>query len=376
MKFLACGDYVNHNSCNQLLSDSFSKKVSECDFALCNFEAPVAGVGVEINKAGPHVSQPKSAITHLAAAGFNLVTVANNHIFDYGCDGLSETLMRLDRAGLASVGAGEDFESAYQAYRFSRGGVEVAVISVCEAEFGCLTEDIGSAGYAWIDHYLVDDLVSELSQQVDILILCAHVGVEEVDIPLPEWRSRFRRLCDLGVDVIIGHHPHVPQGFERYGSSLIFYSLGNFYFDSGDFSKMSDDSFSVMLNLEKDGVQDFELLYHRKSAGQVHLVEPKEVAFDIDYLNMCLLDGYNQRVDELVARLYKERYKPYYDKAAIAVSFDRPLLSLSRLLKDVLCFYSNDRQRRRDLLLLHNIRIESHRYVVQRALSSIGEKGG
>ena len=108
----------------------------------------------------------------------------------------------------------------------------MGVLAACEAEFGCFTEVCNRGGYAWLNHHLLDDAVVELSRQVDIVILVARSGVEHVDIPLPEWRSRYKRLCDLGVDVVFGHHPHVPQGYEAYNQSLIFYSLGNFYFDT------------------------------------------------------------------------------------------------------------------------------------------------
>ena len=64
-----------------------------------------------------------------------------------------------------------------------------------------------------------------------MLIVQVHAGVELLDVPIPEWRAKYRQLIDLGADVVIAHHPHVMQGIEEYKGKLICYSLGNFYFD-------------------------------------------------------------------------------------------------------------------------------------------------
>lgn len=75
-----------------------------------------------------------------------------------------------------------------------------------------MIEDESRSGYVWINHPLVNKRVIDIKSKVDILIMIVHAGAEDVPLPLPEWRSRYKKLCDLGADVIIRHHPHVPQG--------------------------------------------------------------------------------------------------------------------------------------------------------------------
>jgi poly-gamma-glutamate synthesis protein (capsule biosynthesis protein) len=112
------------------------------------------------------------------------------------------------------VGAGQNFRKAYMLKTIEIKGFKVGFLAFCESEFGAYTnKESQKYGYAWINHDLVDEIIKRNRSKVDILILSSHAGVEEMPLPLPEWRSRYKELCDLGVDIIIGHHPHVPQGW-------------------------------------------------------------------------------------------------------------------------------------------------------------------
>jgi len=133
--------------------------------------------------------------------------------------------------------------------------------------------------------------------------LIAYAGVEDIYFPIKEWRERYKRLCDIGVDVIIGHHPHVPQGYEKHNNSIIFYSLGNFYFDTLSFIDSGDDSYSLVLQFSTEGLVDFEIIYHKKISGKTCLVEEKDVNFSITTLNNLLFDNYEEKNDEMCIEL-------------------------------------------------------------------------
>lgn len=242
IKIFACGDVVNTTENKNFVSGGLKKIIREADISVCNFEAPIKTDSQPIPKAGPNIYQSRESIKYLKEAGFNLCSLANNHIYDFGREGLHSTIEEIKKFNLEYVGAGLDFESAYREKVFNIQGTKIGFLAACEAEFGCLTEDENRGGYAWLNHYLIEDKIRKLKKYVDIIILIAHAGVEEIDIPLPEWRGKYKRFCDLGVDILIGHHPHVPQGFEQYKKSLIFYSLGNFYFDTQSFKNKTDDS--------------------------------------------------------------------------------------------------------------------------------------
>ena len=286
IKLFACGDIVNKTAKKDFVDKKLKAIIKNSDVAICNFEAPIKTNKMSpINKVGPHVYQSIESITCLKNVGFDILSLANNHIYDYGDKSLKATINEITNNHLEYIGAGETFEDAYQPKLINSDGIKIGLLSACEADFGCLCENENRGGSAWLNHYFIQDKIRELRKSVDILILVAHAGVEGIDVPLPEWREKYKRFCDLGVDILIGHHPHVPQGFEKYKQAFIFYSLGNFYFDTCGFENKADDTYSVLLELNEDGLIDYEIIFHKKVAGQTILVKKHEVVFSLESLN-------------------------------------------------------------------------------------------
>lgn len=315
-KLFACGDIVNFKSKKDFIDNKLKEIIHKSDIAVCNFEAPIETKNMKaINKAGPYVHQSKKSIKYLNEAGFNMVSLANNHIYDYGQEALTDTIEEIEKYDIDIIGAGIDFDSAYQTKIIDKNGIKIGLLSACENEFGCLYEKQNRGGYVWIFHHKIEDNIRKLKEEVDAVVFVAHAGVENIDFPIKEWRDRYKRLCDVGVDVIVGHHPHVPQGYENYNNSVIFYSLGNFYFDTVGFENKSDDSYSVLLEFEKSGLKDFELVYHKKIDGQTCMVDKNEVSFSFDNLNNLLADGYENRNDEMCLELFDKYYYTYYESA-------------------------------------------------------------
>ena len=373
IKLFACGDVVNFTNNQAWLSEELQQVIKKCDFAVANFEAPIETMQMQpIAKAGPHVYQSPQSIDYLKQAGFTHLSLANNHIYDYGESAFKNTLSKLNKNGLDYVGAGESFAESYQPRILEKGSVKIGLLAACENEFGCHYDgSLSRSGYAYLFHPLLEDAILDLKQQADFVVLIAHAGVENIPIPIKEWRDRYRRLCDLGVDVIVGHHPHVPQGYEPYRDSLIFYSLGNFYFDTPEFADKSDDSYSLVLEFEKQAGVSFDVIYHKKIEGKTKLVAKEEVTFNLEQLNTLLAEGYAALNDQHALDTYHAYYKNYYETAAGASG---GLTSkIKRLIKILLGRQINQEQSN-GLLLLHNIRIDSHRFTVQRALSLKYEK--
>lgn len=368
IKLFACGDVVNFTNNQAWLSEDLQQAIKKCDFAVANFEAPIDTLNMQpIAKAGPHVYQSPHSIDYLKQAGFTHVSLANNHIYDYGERAFKNTLSKLNKNGLIFVGAGETFAKSYQPRILEKSGVKIGLLAACENEFGCHFDDsLFRSGYAYLFHPLLEDAILALKQQADFVVLIAHAGVEDIPIPIKEWRDRYHRLCELGVDVIVGHHPHVPQGYEQYGESLIFYSLGNFYFDTPAFANKSDDSYSLVLEFEKQSSVNFDIIYHKKIEGKTKRVAKEEVSFNLAQLNTLLAEGYAALNDQYALNTYQTYYKNYYQIAAGASSGLKSIIK--RTIKMLLGIQKNQEQSN-NLLLLHNIRIDSHRFTVQRALS-------
>ena len=368
----ACGDIVIKSDGDKIASDELETIISSSNISICNFEAPIKSHGYPIPKAGPHVYQSRSAINTVKNCGFDIFSLANNHIYDHGEIGLNETMDELVKNDLEYIGAGSSFGEAYTLKVKEIDNTKIGFLAFCEAEFGALIEDEGRGGYAWINHPSVNNIVRNSKQEVDVLILIAHAGAEEVPLPLPEWRARYQELCDLGVDVVIGHHPHVPQGWEKYNESLIFYSLGNFYFDWNVFRDKEDISYSVLLKIENKKI-DYEIITHKKINNCVEIVEDKSFKEYLDKLNVILKNNYLEIANQQSIYLYKTRYECYYKTYAMAVCKNTRLISkIYSIIKQL--FFSTKDIKNRELLLLHNVRIESHRFATQRALSLLREK--
>lgn len=353
IKIFACGDIVNKINNNDFIDNNLKQIISECDLSICNFEAPIESKGASIPKAGPHIFQSKDTIKYLKDVGFDLLILANNHIYDYGQEGLKTTIEEIEKNQLLHTGAGMTKELAYEPLIIEVKNLKIGVIAASEDQFGCLSDPLQKgSGYAWINSYLIDQRIINLKQNVDLIILSVHAGAENTHVPLPEWRERYKYFCELGVNIVLGHHPHVPQGYEKYKNSYIFYSLGNFYFNTAGHQNNTNDSFSLILEIEEKIISNIKFIYHKMKNQITNYTEENEVNFNINDLNNILHNNYKKHVDALVEEYYDAFYLTYYKNALN---------------------YTGPMNQNKGLLLLHNIRIDTHRYVVQRALSNVYE---
>ncbi|TQD23851.1 CapA family protein [Methanolobus vulcani] len=372
MKIFVSGDIVISKTRNKIVDSMLNALIEECDISICNFEAPVESSGQAIPKAGPHLNQTIESVELIKETGFNVCSLANNHIYDYGDVGLRETLDIITKNELESIGAGMDFNSAYKPLIKVVNDVKIGLLSLCESEFGSLLDNENRGGYGYINHLNVNDIIRKIRDEVDCLILIAHGGVEEVPLPLPQWRERYRNLCDQGVDFVIGHHPHVPQGYEKYKNSMIFYSLGNFFMDSGDFENKLNYGYSVILDISKEK-NDFKLVPHYTKNNFVQICNEDEYTEYLKKLNEWLEKDYELLSNQQALYLYSTRYRKYYCSATGAIHLQMNFLEkITNILSQLIMSEKNTEFR--ELLMLHNIRIDSHRYSTQHALSLLCEK--
>jgi poly-gamma-glutamate capsule biosynthesis protein CapA/YwtB (metallophosphatase superfamily) len=365
-KVFISGDIVNTQNKRPFISNDLQEIIQKQDFSICNFEAPIEGFGEKILKAGPSINQKKETIELLKNAGFNALLLANNHIYDYGKDALASTIETAKNLNLYTLGAGLNKLEAYKPLIKEINGLKIGIINACEAQFGVLDETYPAqeSGYAWINHYLVDDAVKSTKKIVDKLIVCAHAGLEDYPVPLFEWKDRYRRLCDIGADCIVGSHPHIPQGYEIYNNKPIFYSLGNFYFDTASFENSPDYSFSVKLEITKEHIQ-FNLVYHHKENGMVRLTKKNEEFFDIDDLNKQLSS--NKLLEHVYLDAYKKITTVFFVDTFSSLQFST---SVKQLIKNFVrkFFFSNRYRQKRETLLLHLNRNETYRWVTQNGI--------
>ncbi|MDD2899489.1 MAG: CapA family protein [Desulfuromonadaceae bacterium] len=225
------------------------KVLASADINCANLESPIAADGEEYTDKKYRFRADPTVAGAIRAAGFNLVTLANNHSMDFGGDALAETRQHLSDKGIASIGAGKNISDARRMALFTIKSKRLAFLAYSLTqpfEFFAGLEHPGTApGY----EKLVTADIASARKQADYVIVSFHWGKEALSTVQQYQQSMARKSIEAGADVIIGHHPHVLQGIEHYRNGLIFYSLGNFVFASK--STISD--ISVIIRLHFNG---------------------------------------------------------------------------------------------------------------------------
>lgn len=199
---------------------------SQCAAAFCNLEAPLAEAAQPARHPVIPLGNIPGQFRFLKESGrFTAVTVANNHIADYGRPGLLQTLEALDKAGIAHTGAASTPEAALEPAMMAIQGVKIAFVGLSYS---------ASAPCPGVHTALLDSshAAKAIKRARDIgahIVICSpHWGLEYAAYPTPNQQALGRALIDLGADIVAGHHPHIIQGVEQYKNKPIYYSLGNF----------------------------------------------------------------------------------------------------------------------------------------------------
>lgn len=287
MKILIAGDYCPIGRNEKLLqserySDLFNgyQKLNEkVDYSIVNFECPLTKSKTKIIKTGPCIkSENINAMKALKYAGFDLLTLANNHIQDYGEQGVLDTLRNAEQENFDIVGAGQNIKSASLPLIKSIKDVKIGFLNIAENEFCAAKSNL--AGANTLDLIENTRAINELKRKVDRIILIYHGGREHYQLPTPKQRSLFRHFIDIGVDAIVAHHTHCISGFEYYKDKPIVYSLGNFIFDyKKKYQKgLWTEGISVILKLENEFKID-QIIPHyqgREKDPTLQLMEPQD----------------------------------------------------------------------------------------------------
>ena len=202
--------------------------LSAADITFGNLEGPISSRGVNLGSIYSFRADP-SAVQGLEFAGFDVVSIANNHIFDWGADALNDTVSILKSGGIESVGAGVNYSDANKPVVVNMGGTTVGFLAYTTLYPQSLKAAGEGAGVSDIDK--IENSVEDLAKSTDIVVVSMHWG-EEYEIKSNEFQKELaHRVIDSGADIVVGHHPHVIEEIEKYNGGWIIYSLGNFVFD-------------------------------------------------------------------------------------------------------------------------------------------------
>ena len=198
------------------------------DLSIVNLESPLSDKGEPVYKSGAVFKGEQRHINALQAVPFDVVTLANNHVFDYGVDAFEDTMDVLTRHHIQWTGAGMSRNEALTPLVIQVNSTSIAIVNFSEGE------DLTSAGkgpgvMGW-ELEKIEDTIKTLRCKVDFIIVISHCGIEYIPFPPPYVAQAFKQMVKAGADIVIGHHPHVPQGIQFYKNTPIVYSLGNFVF--------------------------------------------------------------------------------------------------------------------------------------------------
>lgn len=256
---------------------------------LVNLEGPLLPSNhnlIPIAKAGPHIYS-----TNVLTQNFDIIWgLANNHLMDYGLAGLETTWHTLAKHKQLSVGAGHNDKDAHVPIIVNIGGVDVGIISCCEAQFGIAR--INQPGVAEFGDWLYLT-INQLKNKTNIVIVSIHAGSEDAPWPSPKLQSFYRSLIDAGASIIHGHHSHIPQGVEVYKGGLITYGLGNFLVDPARWQEIPNTLWSIGVEIDLTNlplnwrIRTFEV---RSGTEQTIFVEESnsdEYADHLQYIRHC-----------------------------------------------------------------------------------------
>jgi len=233
--------------------------IKESDISFCNLEAPF----FDLDEA-PKFEKEYNFKVHsklikiLTEPGFDVVSLANNHIMDFGEGGLFLTIKTLINNGICYCGAGKDTEEASRPAIIEKKGTKVAFLGYSMTYPKEFYAGKDTPGSVYPDTLELKKIIKDVSLISDFIIVSFHWGGEGEKFPKEYQRIFAHFVVNCGADIVVGHHPHVIQSIEIYKNGLIFYSLGNFLF--GSYGKHSKTGIIVKTEINKNIVKDAQII--------------------------------------------------------------------------------------------------------------------
>ncbi len=290
--------YFNENP--DALFAGIAPILKDSDFSICNLECPATDYDKPIVKTGPNLRAKPQLISTLKNIGVNAVSLANNHILDYGVQGLLDTLETLNQNDVKQFGGGKNSEEASLPLIAEIKGQKVGFLSFAEHEFNLATEN--TAGANWFDPYKSLNDISKLKSICDYVIVLYHGGIEHYKLPSPLLQKKCRAIVDAGADAVFCQHSHCIGTVEEYNEKPIIYGQGNTVFGYRANSKAWNEGFVFTLVLNDDKVS----------------LEHKLLQAFTNGISLASEEDYKARIEEL----YKDS-EAVYDSLIIKNEWDK-----------------------------------------------------
>ena len=235
----------------ELISKEILDFLHSADHVIPNVEGPIANAEQNTTQSGVqqllHTIDPK-AVKVLKKMNADIWNICNNHIMDAGPYGIESTLNIAKELNVQTIGAGMNIDEARKPVIIDEaGGIGLFGVGYQRA---CRKADVDKPGcYSWSDLDAIQNTINEIKARCRWCIVVAHAGEEFTPLPSPYTRERYHKYLEMGADIVVGHHPHVPMNYETVGDKIIFYSLGNFIFDTDYQRSQHKTEFGIIVKL-------------------------------------------------------------------------------------------------------------------------------
>ncbi len=271
IKIIAVGDFDFHAESfiamrqhgAEYLFENMTEGLRHADLRIGNLETILVESAYSVLGPKAHLISEVCAINGIKSAGFDVVTLANNHTMDGGEEGLKTTLDSLCDAGIEVVGAGRNENEARKPVWLTKKG-----ISVCILAYSFRTGNhVASSNKAGCAEAILSNIISDLkacAHETSVKIVNLHMDAEFQELPAPDRISLCRKIVEAGANLIFCHHPHVIQGLEIYQGALIAYSLGNYVTPVSNYMRGNSNechlSFQLEVDVSVDGVDRIKVI--------------------------------------------------------------------------------------------------------------------
>jgi hypothetical protein len=212
-----------------LVDDHVKNFLSSCDYVIANLEGPETDASSQ-KKKGVSITNPFGTISYLNSLGISVFDLANNHITDSGICGLKDTISIIEKEKCLRFGAGMDMHEASSPLLIEKNGIRIAIFGMAHSE-GILADNLNPGVFCDDHSNILLEKVKLIRNSVDWIVLVYHGGEEYTHSPNPSRRQYLKSYLSAGVDIVIAHHSHVIQPYEKDQEKLLFYGIGNFIFD-------------------------------------------------------------------------------------------------------------------------------------------------
>ena len=260
------------------------------DLSIGNLEGAVTTYQNKVYKSY-NFKYPYSVLPKLKEAGFDYLTVANNHSFDFGMQGFLDTMANLEKADVGTSGIGKTLDEALKPWQTSIQGVEFNVFSLAdypsEMHFSGRKETEvteKSAGVLWPCDELYESIRKFSTNKNSFNIVLVHAGQEWQNSPSQRQINLYKKLIDAGADMVIGSHPHVLQPIEMSEKGFIAYSIGNFIFPGMDETDFGEETIALQVGIWKNSIKYINL--HPVQLSQIGVSIDKTQAIENRFFKM------------------------------------------------------------------------------------------